>query len=137
MTEAQLAAHQANARNRKPAGTQKQAKYRNVKAVADGVTFDSRGEKGRYSELCLLLRAGHISDLKCGVYFELAPACDLGEARMKPALRYKADFTYIKDGVLVVEDFKSAPTMKTAIYRAKKHLMMTVHKILIRESRKC
>jgi hypothetical protein len=112
----------------------KQAKHRNRKVTVDGVTWDSKGEYARYVELCGMQALDQISDLKHGVYFELAPACHVGGARKKPALRYKADFTYAEGGVLVVEDFKSAHTRTLAPYRMKKHLMMTVHGILIRES---
>ena len=112
----------------------KRAKYRNTKVTVDGVTYDSAGEHARYVELCRLQEAGKITELKRSVYFVLAPAVDLGEGRKKPALRYKADFTYREGGQLVVEDFKSDITRKLRTYRDKKHLMMTMHGILIRES---
>lgn len=114
----------------------KRPKFRNRKVVVDGVTWDSEGEYARYVELCRMQAMEQITDLKRGVYFVLAPACDLGEGRRKPALRYKADFTYMENGAQVVEDFKSDVTRKLAAYRNKKHLMMTVHGILIRESSK-
>lgn len=53
--------------------------------------------------------------------------------RAKPALRYFADFTYIKDGQFIVEDVKSAITRKLASFRNKKHLMKSVHDIDISE----
>lgn len=114
----------------------KQPKYRNRKVTVDGVTWDSEGERARYGELCQLQAAGHITDLKRSVDFVLAPACHLGDARKKPAIRYRADFTYMENGVLVVEDFKSEITRLNRVYRIKKHLMMTVHGILIRETKK-
>lgn len=117
-----------------PAEGGKQPKYRNRKVTVAGVTFDSAGEQRRYVELCQLQARGAISDLKHGVAFELAPACHLGGASKKPALRYRADFTYRENGALVVEDFKSPATRANPVYRIKKHLMMTVHSILIRES---
>jgi hypothetical protein len=131
LTEADLLLLQS-----RTAAPAKQAKYRSRKVTVDGVTWDSKGEYARYVELCAMQAAGAISDLKHGVYFVLAPACDVGGARKKPALRYKADFTYIEHGAQVVEDFKSAHTRTLAPYRMKKHLMMTVHGILIRESSK-
>lgn len=118
-----------------PLAAVKQSKHRNRKVTVDGVKWDSQGECSRYAALCQLQAAGHIADLKHGVYFVLAPACYLGGARKKPELRYKADFTYIEGGQLVVEDFKSDITRKLAAYRIKKHLMMTVHGILIRETK--
>ena len=131
---ADLALAQAKAAAGAAAAPAKQAKHRNRKVTVDGVTWDSKGEHARYVALCQMQAAGQIADLKHGVYFELAPAADLGEGRRKPALRYKADFTYTEGGALVVEDFKSEHTRTLAPYRMKKHLMMTVHGILIRES---
>ena len=137
-TAADLALAQARggARPVVEAAPAKQSKYRNRKVTVDGVTFDSAGEQRRYADLCMLQAEGRIADLKQGVTFILAPACDLGGKSKKPALRYRADFTYMEDGVLVVEDFKSPATLANPVYRIKKHLMMTVHGILIRESRK-
>jgi len=112
-------------------------KYRNKKVVdAGGMKFDSGGERDRWAELVLLAASGAITDLRRSVPFVLAPACDLGEKRRKPALRYLADFTYREAGVLVVEDFKSDITRKQPVYRVKKHLMRTVHGILIRETKR-
>lgn len=138
-TAADLALAQARAAGGRPtvAAPEKQAKYRNRKVTVGGVTYDSAGEQGRHAELCQLQAAGAITDLKLGEYFVLAPACRLGDGkRMKPALRYKADFTYIENGVRVVEDFKSEITRRHPVYRIKKHLMMTVHGIAIRETKK-
>ena len=38
-------------------------KYNAKKTELDGIVFDSRKEAGRYAELKLLERAGHIEDL--------------------------------------------------------------------------
>lgn len=57
----------------------------------------------------------------------------LGEKRIKPVLRYFADFTYIKDGQLIIKDIKSVVTRKLTSFRNKKHLMKTVHGIDISE----
>lgn len=111
----------------------KDPKYRNRKVEQDGVTFDSEKELKRWNELCMLARAGQITELKRQVSFELAPAADLGEARIKPAIRYFADFSYKRDGQLVVEDVKSVITRKLQGYRIKRHLMKTVHGILVVE----
>jgi hypothetical protein len=46
-------------------------KYRNIKTIVDGITFASKKEAKRYSELKLLERAGMITDL------ELQPAFNL------------------------------------------------------------
>jgi hypothetical protein len=131
-----LAAHLAAqaARAAAPAKKAQRAKFNNVKVDVDGQLVDSGKEARRARELEQLQAAGVIQDLKRQVRFVLAPAVHLvGEARKKPALRYFADFTYLQDGQLVVEDAKSPPTRKLASYRNKKHLMATVHGIHIKE----
>lgn len=112
----------------------KRNKYNAVKIEKDGMTFDSKKEYNRYIELTAQMQRNEIQDLQCQVKFELAPRVKIvGEKRAKPAMRYFADFTYIKDGQLVVEDVKSAVTRKLASYRNKKHLMKSVHGIDVRE----
>lgn len=110
-----------------PSEPAKPRKYRNAKVVQDGITHDSSKEAKRWDMLRQLEQAGTITYLHRQVSFELAPAVRLaGEAKKKPALRYFADFTYMRDGVLVIEDTKSRPTRKLAAYRIKKHLMKSV-----------
>lgn len=112
----------------------KSNKFNAVKIEKDGMKFDSKKEYKRYIELTALMQRGEIQDLKCQVKFELAPKVKIaGEKRAKPALRYFADFTYLSNGKLIVEDVKSAVTRKLASFRNKKHLMKTVHDIDIKE----
>lgn len=112
------------------------SKYNNTKIEEDGIKFDSQKEYRRYKALKVLERAGQISNLKHHVAFELAPQVKYSTAKKaKPALRYEADFTYMENGKLVVEDVKSKDvTAKDKVYIIKKHLMMWVHGIEIRES---
>lgn len=110
------------------------SKYGARKVEQGGIKHDSLKEAGRWAQLLRLEGAGQIHDLQRQVPFVLAPAVRLeGESRKKPALRYVADFTYILDGHLVVEDTKSPPTRKLPAYRIKKHLMATVHGIHVKE----
>ncbi len=112
----------------------KRNKYNAVKIEKDGMKFDSVKEYKRYIELTAQMQRDEIQDLMCQVKFELAPKVRIeGEKRAKPALRYFADFTYISNGVFIVEDVKSAVTRKLASFRNKKHLMKTVHDIDIKE----
>ena len=110
------------------------SKYKAKRIEKDGMKFDSVKEYKRYIELTALMQRGEISELKCQVKFVLAPRVKLeGEKRAKPELRYYADFTYLSNGKLIVEDVKSAVTRKLASYRNKKHLMKSVHDIDIKE----
>lgn len=113
----------------------------------DGQKFDSVKEYHRWGCLRLLERAGQIQDLKRQVKYELIPAQreestevykagpqkglpKPGSILEKPCT-YVADFTYIENGQLVVEDVKG---MKTDAYKIKKKLMLWVHGIRIRET---
>ena len=99
----------------------KPTKYRAKKQVVDGITFASRAEARRYGELKILQQAGKVSDLQLQVPFVLAPAVLIrGANRKSPALRYVADFVFLRDGAWVIEDVKGALTQA---YRIKRHLM--------------
>lgn len=114
----------------------KRSKYNNQPVEIDGFKFQSTKEGTRYQALKLLERAGQISDLRMQVSYVLNEAVKYeGEKRKTPAMKYIADFVYteVATGQLVVEDVKSAVTRKLRPYRMKKHLMLTVHGIEIRE----
>lgn len=101
------------------------SKYHATRTVVDGITFDSKREAARYTELKLMQRAGLISDLRRQVKFELIP-----KQQGERAVSYIADFVYSEDGQTVVEDVKG---VRTPVYRIKKKLMLWRHGIRIRE----
>lgn len=118
-------------------------KYNNQKTVVDGITFDSKREARRYSELLLLEKAGAIQNLQRQVRFELAEAVretdtvgrrggKIKGKQILPGVYYIADFVYMENGQMVVEDVKSEAT-KTAVYEVKKKWMYQKYKIMIRE----
>lgn len=109
--------------------TPKQGKYRNKPVVVDNLKFDSKREAARWQQLKMMEKAGMISELTRQVPFELAPSVII-RGRKKPALTYRADFTYRQDGLLVVEDSKGVVTKE---YSIKRHLMKSVHNIDIVE----
>lgn len=98
---------------------------RKVKAP-DGQVFDSVKEYHRWGVLRLLERAGRITDLKRQVSYELIP-----KQQGERACSYVADFTYMENGKLVVEDCKG---FRTPEYRLKRKLMLWVHGIRIKET---
>lgn len=94
-------------------------KYHNKKVTFRGITFDSKLEARRYSELLLLKRAGVIKDLQLQPEFELIPSFKKNGKTFRKTV-YKADFMYTtKDGTKVVEDTKG---FKTEVYKLKKKL---------------
>lgn len=110
------------------------SKYGAKRVQVDGITFASIAESRRYIELKQLESAGHISGLELQPKFELAPSVRYtGAARAKPALRFVADFSYVDHlGKTVIEDVKGKPT---EAYLIKKHLMLAIHGIEIKEVR--
>ena len=98
-------------------------KYKNKKIVVNGIQFDSKKEAKRYQELKLMEDAGMISRLERQVEFVLIPEQREFNAReiytkgpkkgsFKPGkllerkLVYVADFVYMMNGKVIVEDVK-------------------------------
>lgn len=129
------------------AGPEKPTKYHNKpteRVTASGAVlhFDSQKEARRYDELSALERAGEIRELRMQVDFTLQEAYTDGEGRRVRAIRYRADFTYVrvKETIgeytfrdqLVVEDVKSRAT-RTKEYIMKRKLMKERFNIDIQE----
>lgn len=112
-------------------------KYGNKKAIVDGITFDSKKEAQRYTELKLMQRGGVIDRLELQKVFELIPAqyiiADANKRKcVERACTYKADFYYYdkQNCCWVCEDTKG---FKTKDYIIKRKLMLRVHGIRIKE----
>ena len=125
-------------------------KYGNNKVVIDGIEFDSKKEARRYCELQLLQQAGKITDLQLQREFELIPAqyetverygktgkrLQDGKRCIEKSCTYKADFCYMQDGRIVVEDVKGYRDPASAGYAKfviKRKLMLWVHGIKVNE----
>jgi hypothetical protein len=126
----------------------RKAKYGNRKIIKDGQTFDSVKEARRWFELCLLEKAGEITDLRRQVEFPLLPTqreestevYKRGENKGKPKpgkviekpVVYIADFVYkhTATGKTIVEDTKG---FKTKDYILKRKMLLYFHNIKIRE----
>jgi hypothetical protein len=100
----------------------KGGKYHAVKETRGAITFDSRKEARRYDALVVMLRCGEIEDLRVQPEFTLIEAYTTPEGEKIRAMRYRADFSYRKQGQLIVEDVKSAAT-RTRVYLDKRKLM--------------
>ena len=98
-------------------------KYNAVKTVVDGITFPSKAEARRYSELKLLERGGVIQDIELQPQF----ICTVNG---KLVCKYVADFQYAKGNNEIVEDVKG---VKTPVYRLKKKLVEALYGITITE----
>lgn len=125
-------------------------KYRNKEVTVDGIPFDSKKEARRYLELKRLEDAGEIEELQRQTVFELIPAQYVAVPRygkngkrLKDGTRcveqrcvYIADFTYLRDCELVVEDVKGYRDPRSAGYAKfviKRKLMRWRYGIEIKE----
>ena len=118
-----------------PAGDRKTSKYHNTpteRVTSSGavIRFDSQREARRYDNLMAWQKTGEIKELRLQVDFTLQEAYTDTEGRRVRAIRYRADFTYLRrlmgrEGhtwALVVEDVKSRGT-RTKDYLLKRKLM--------------
>lgn len=125
-------------------------KYGNKKIDVDGIQFDSKKEAQRYCELKLLQRAGKIEALELQKEFELIPAqyeyferygktgkrLKDGKRCIEQSCTYKADFAYLQNGQLFVEDVKGYRDPQSAGYAKfviKRKLMLWRYGIRIKE----
>lgn len=69
----------------------------------------------------MLDKAGVITKLKRQVYFVLQDKYVNNKGEKIQEIRYKADFTYIRDGKKIVEDVKSVGT-RTKVFIIKKKM---------------
>jgi hypothetical protein len=92
----------------------------------DGITFDSRIEAKRYAELALLVKAGVISALRLQPSFKV-------DIAGKHFCTYTADFEYVENGQIIVEEIKSSGTAKDAAYRLRRKAAELDHGIKVRE----
>lgn len=106
------------------------SKYHAKKVTHNGITYDSKKECQRHSELLLLERAGVIQGLQRQVKYELIPSQRVDGKVVERPVAYVADFVYQQNGNTVVEDTKG---VKTKDYIIKRKLMLWVHGIRIKE----
>lgn len=122
------------------------SKYNSRKVINAEGAFDSTREYRRWKELCLLEKAGKITDLQRQVKFVLIPAqfehyerfSEKTGKKLKDGRRciekecvYRADFVYQENGRQVVEDTKG---FQTEAYIMKRKLMLLVYGIRIKET---
>lgn len=98
-------------------------KYNNIPTESHGIKFDSKKEAKRYNELTLMVKAAEIQNLKLQHAFTLQEQFKTPDGELIRPVKYIADFTYEKDGELIIEDVKSEATRNDKVYRLKKRLM--------------
>lgn len=98
-------------------------KYKSKKTIIDGHEFPSKKEGKRYVELKRRQELGEISNLELQPPFLLQEAFTRDKKKYRP-ITYIADFRYIENGKVIVEDVKG---FKTPEYKIKKKLLLYKH----------
>ena len=125
----------------------KKSKYGAKKTVIDGITFDSKKEARRYSELRMMEKAGTIANLQRQVKFTLIPnqrepdtigkrGGKIQGRLLEREVAYIADFVYYDNdlGHEVVEDVKGCKSGNAyTIFTLKRKLMLYLKGIRIKE----
>lgn len=99
---------------------EKFSKYGNKKTVIDGISFDSKKESERYLILKDMLKNKEITVLQLQPKFLLQDSFKYN-GKTEKKIYYIADFSYKKDGKLIVEDVKGK---KTDVYKLKRKLFL-------------
>lgn len=95
-------------------------KYLNKKIIIDGHEFPSQKEGKHYLELKRRQELGEISSLELQPPFLLQEGFKRDGKKYRP-ITYIADFKYIENGKVIVEDVKG---YKTPEYKIKKKLLL-------------
>jgi hypothetical protein len=104
----------------------KRMKYGNKRTELDGISFHSKREAARYQELKISLKVGEIESL------ELQPRFPMIVDGYK-ICTYIADFRYLEQGKVIVEDVKG---FLTDVYKLKAKLFQALYpQYIFRETR--
>lgn len=89
-------------------------KYRAIKTVVDGITFDSKLEASRYRELKMLEKAGEI------FYLSVHTRWPLVYGQSNVIGHYESDFDYFTDASRILRVIEDCKGVRTSLYRWKK-----------------
>ena len=101
----------------------KKGKYNAKKTEVDGIKFDSKREAERYVVLKGQLDRGEIQKLELQPKFPLVPTFKKDGQTFR-GIKYKADFMYQKNGVVIIEDVKGFATKE---YKLKRKLFEWIY----------
>lgn len=128
--------YQQQCRAKSPDVRERRGKFGAIKEDRGKIRFDSKKEARRYDALLVLLAAGAIAELKIQPEFTLTEAYTTPEGERVRAWRYRADFSYKRNGVLIVEDVKSSAT-RTRVYINNCKMMREKYGIEVQEVTEC
>jgi hypothetical protein len=95
-------------------------KYNAVATIIDGIKFDSKAEAERYEELFQMYKVGDIDTLEVHPRIVLQPSFKY-HGKTERLIVYEADFRYLKNGEVIVEDVKG---FATETYKLKRKLLL-------------
>ena len=112
-------------------GYRKYNKYGAQKTKFMGYTFDSKWEAERWGQLTAMEKAGSIKDLERQIKYDIF-------VNDQKICRYVADFKYkqVEEDGSETEIVEDAKGVETADFKLKKKLMLAVHGIEIKLSKK-
>lgn len=131
-----LELYRQQCRAKSPDVRERRGKFGAIKEDRGKIHFDSKKEARRYDALLVLLAAGAITELKIQPEFTLTEAYTTPDGERVRAWRYRADFSYKRDGVLIVEDVKSSAT-RTRVYINNCKMMREKYGIEVQEVTEC
>lgn len=106
------------------------SKYKAIKTIVDGITFDSKKEALRYQELKLLQRAGLIKSFSCQPEFILHDGYKRSDGKRIRSIRYVADFLVnYPDGRVDIEDVKG---IETPLFKIKRKLLEAKYDLILK-----
>lgn len=111
----------------------KQGRIPHKKVRLYGHEFDSKAEGQRYLELRQKLKDGEISNLVLQPEYDLIPSARVPHEKALRAHKYTADFQYVQNGKIIIEDVKSDYTRKDRTYILNRKLMWYLKKLYVRE----
>ena len=97
--------------------------------VINGIRFDSQKEGRRYTELHTLMVAGEIEQLRIHPSYPLTlNGINLRHVTSGRQIHYKADFEYVNDRGVIIEDVKG---VRTEVYKLKAAIMKAMGKEIV------
>jgi len=105
----------------------KGGRYNKTVVEVDNIKFDSKIEAARYSQLILMQKAGEIEQLELQPKFIIQQSVKIklnGKVKTQLMIKYIADFKYIENGKIIVEDVKSSYTANDAQYKIKRKMLV-------------
>lgn len=106
----------------------KKGRYHARKVQLAGQTFDSKMEADHYLVLLSRLQSGEIAGLTLQPQWEIIPKWkNPYTGKTVRAKRYTADFQYLENGRVIVEEVKSKATKTARDFSLRWHLIQVQH----------